>query len=217
MAEIFRDANVGRPGCGNRPHTRPEFDQIRFNCTADQSPNVLEMHARDCARVRLRAHMRGSESRVTRYDVVSRDNAGMPGDKGTCARQNGLRGANTFRTTRSNRRTHVYAGVRTHLQGKIPPPHPPSSLSLSLRLHPGTHYLWSALITLPPPPALARLIRVLPDKSSPKNRYIDRSGPSAQTIRRPRSVINHVNPSFGGSNECNETSLDYHNWKRAFT
>lgn len=32
------------PATGNRPHTRLEFDQIRFNCAADRSPNVLEMH-----------------------------------------------------------------------------------------------------------------------------------------------------------------------------
>lgn len=67
------------PAAGNRPHTRPEFDQIRFNCAADRSPNVLEMHVPDCAwaYARVRAYMWGSESRVTRYDVVSRDNAGM--------------------------------------------------------------------------------------------------------------------------------------------
>lgn len=129
-----------------------------------------------------------------------------------CARQDGLRGANTFSCFALRGRigrTRTY--VRTY-KGRDA-----FSSPLYLRLHPGTHYLPSALITLPPPLALARLIRVLPNKSSPKNRYTDRPGPSAQTIRRPRSVINHVNPSFEGSNECNETFLDYRNWKRAFT
>lgn len=113
------------PAAGNRPHTRPEFDQIRFNCAADRSPNVLEMHARGCVRayVHVRAYMWGSESRVTRYDVVSRDNAGMLGgqrDEGTWARQNGLRGANTFgrfaRRGRIDVRTyaHMRAYVRTY-------------------------------------------------------------------------------------------------------
>lgn len=69
---------------GNRPHTRPEFDQIRFNCAADRSPNVLEIRIRNRAYVRVRAWVYVrlyAGGCVTRYDIVSRDNAGMQGDR----------------------------------------------------------------------------------------------------------------------------------------
>lgn len=69
------------PAAGNRPHTRPEFDQIRFNCAAGRSPNVLEMHILYvyiyCVCTNARVYVEGCVARVTRYDAVSRDNAGM--------------------------------------------------------------------------------------------------------------------------------------------
>lgn len=45
-------------------------------------------------------------------------------------------------------------------------------LYIYLRPHPDTHYLRDALITPPPFPS-ARLIRLLPSKSSPKNGYTE--------------------------------------------
>jgi len=167
------------PAAGNRPHIRPEFDQIRFNCAAGRSPNVLETHARTCVRVsvrvrecvcvcaRARAYMREGASRVTRYDAVSRDNAGMQGDRRIHAWRSGLRGANTFscfaRWDRIDK--HACVCMRIYILWR--------SLAFSLlsfslfiipvyvRLHFGTHYLQAALITPSLPLALARLIRML--------------------------------------------------------
>lgn len=144
--------------------------------------------------------------RVTRYGIVSRDNAGMQGEENRRirARRSGLRGANTFSYFARGRIDAHTCVTYTHFGGDW------LSLILSfslshfsfIQLHPGTHYLQGALITPPLPLALARLIRVLLDKSSPcDNKYTDRPGPlphGSQTIRQPRSVINHVNPRSKG-------------------
>ena len=53
------------------------------------------VRVRMCVNIYTRAYVREGASRVTRYDV-SRDNAGMQGDRKIRARRSGLRGANTL-------------------------------------------------------------------------------------------------------------------------